>query len=288
MLKLLDPTIDYVFKRIFGFAGNEKITEGLLSAILQEPVHNINLDTNPIMERDLLDDKLGILDIKAHIGKDCVCDIEMQVVDKNNLLERLLFYWSKLYERTIVSGDDYIKLKKTIVIMFADFELKGFENIEKYVSQWNIREKDYVNSVLTDRFQLYIIEMPKFAKYRTNTELDTWVNFIKNPEVSDMSEKNESLKAAKKVLEDISQDEHEIYLAELREKYIRDQKAIQSKGYDNGVEAGMAMGLEQGISQRNEQIVRNMYEQNVSLEDIAKFTKLDIEEIKLIIQKLNK
>ena len=96
-MKLLDPTIDYVFKRIFGYAGNEKITAGLLSAILEEPVYDVNLDTNPILEKDLIDDKLGILDIKANIGKHTVCDIEMQVVDKNNLLEILLFYWRKLY-----------------------------------------------------------------------------------------------------------------------------------------------------------------------------------------------
>lgn len=276
-MKLLDPTIDYVFKRIFGYAGNEMITAGLLSAILEEPVYNVNLDTNPILEKDLIDDKLGILDIKANIGKHTVCDIEMQVVDKNNLLERLLFYWSKLYEKNAKSGQNYIELKKTIVIMFADFELKDFNGIEKYVTQWNIREKDYVDYVLTDLFQLYIIEMPKITKYSTNTELDTWVKFIKNPEVINMSDEknNDSLKAAKKVLEDISQDEHEIYLAELREKYIMDQKAIAAKGFDNGVQAGI------------EQIILNMFHQKVPLKDIAKFTKLDIEKVKEIVKKNN-
>ena len=278
-MKLLDPTIDYVFKRIFGYAGNEMITAGLLSAILNQPVYNVNLDTNPILEKDLIDDKLGILDIKANIGGHTVCDIEMQVVDKNNLLERLLFYWSKLYEKNAKAGQNYIELKKTIVIMFADFELKDFKDIEKYVTQWNIRENDYVDYVLTDLFQLYIIELPKIARFSTNTELDTWVKFIKNPEVISMSDEknNDSLKAAKKVLEDISQDEHEIYLAELREKYIMDQKAIAAKGFDNGVQ----VGLEQGIAQ----IVINMFRQNVSLEDISKFTAIDIDKIKDIIEK---
>ena len=35
---------------------------------------------------------------------------------------------------------------------------------------------------------------------------------------------NKEIVKAKKVLEEISQDEHERYLAELREKYILDQK----------------------------------------------------------------
>lgn len=54
---------------------------------------------------------------------------------------------------------------------------------------------------------------------------------------------NEAVKAAKKVLQDISNDEKERELAELREKYIMDQKAIASKGYDKGLEAGIQQGL---------------------------------------------
>lgn len=33
--KLLNPKIDYVFRRIFGFKGNEDITAALLSSILK-------------------------------------------------------------------------------------------------------------------------------------------------------------------------------------------------------------------------------------------------------------
>ena len=58
---------DYVFKRIFGYKGNEDITENLLSAILKKKITNLELDNNPILEKDLLDDKIGILDIKAKI-----------------------------------------------------------------------------------------------------------------------------------------------------------------------------------------------------------------------------
>ena len=91
---------------------------------------------------------------------------------------------------------------------------------------------------MTDQFELAIIELPKVAKYKENTSLDTWVNFIKNPEVIDMSKenKNEAVKEAKKVLEDISNDEQERYLAELRQKYIMDQKAIEDKGIEKGFE----------------------------------------------------
>ena len=84
--KLLDPKNDYVFKRIFGHTGNEEITKGLLQSIIPDRIYKIELDSNPITEKDLLDDKVGILDIKAKLNDGNVnCDIEMQVVDQKDI-----------------------------------------------------------------------------------------------------------------------------------------------------------------------------------------------------------
>lgn len=40
----------------------------------------------------MLDDKIGILDIKAKIENNVNCDIEMQVINKRDIEKRLLFY----------------------------------------------------------------------------------------------------------------------------------------------------------------------------------------------------
>ena len=99
---------------------------------------------------------------------------------------------------------------------------------------------------------------------------------------------NKEIKKAKEVLEEISQDEREIYLAELREKYIMDQKAIEGagydKGYDKGLESGVEIGKKRGIEQGRQdekiQIAKNLLMQKVDLEIISKATGLTIEEIK--------
>ena len=59
------------------------------------------MDNNTILEKDLFDDKVGILDIKAKINSCINCDIEMQVVDKNDIERRLLFYWSRLFSKSM-------------------------------------------------------------------------------------------------------------------------------------------------------------------------------------------
>ena len=82
-----------------------------------------------------------------------------------------------------------------------------------------------------------------------------------------MEKNNKELKKAQKVLEEISQDEHERYLAELRQKYIMDQKAIEDAGYDKGLKAGLEQGLEQGI----QMVAKKMKKQNI--EDIVRVMK---------------
>ena len=277
--------------------GNEEITAGLISSILNKKVSNIKLDSNPILEKDLLDDKVGILDIKAKIDNEANCDIEMQVVDRKNIEKRILFYWSKMYNMSIKEGEDYSTLEKGIVILISDYELESLKEIEKYITKWNIREEEYQKIILTDVMEIYIIELPKFEKYEKKTKnniLNSWVKFINNPEVKDMEENNKELKKAQKVLEEISQDEHERYLAELRQKYIMDQKAIEDAGYDKGLKDGLERGIEQGIEQgikqgikqgekkQNEIIAKKMKKQNLDIKVISEITGLSTKEIEKI------
>ena len=126
----------------------------------------------------------------------------MQIVDRKNIESRVLFYWSKMYSKSIKSGNDYIEGKKTIIILFVDYEIPSLVELKKYFSKWHICEDEYKNLVLTKLMEIYIIEMPKYKKYGGNsTVIDTWVKFINNPEVINMDENTSSLKKARKVLE---------------------------------------------------------------------------------------
>ena len=140
------------------------------------------------------------------------------------------------------------------------------------------------NVVLTNVFEIYIIEIEKYKERAEKEELDTWVKFLKNPEVITMNEKNKSVEKAKKILEEISSDERERYLAELRQKYIMDQKAVADAGYDKGVEQGIKQGIKQGREQgeKNKQleIAKKLKEMNMSLSDIEKATGLTSKELK--------
>ena len=182
--KLLDPKNDYVFKRIFGHTGNEEITKGLLQSIIPDKIDKIELDSNPITEKDLLDDKVGILDIKAKLnGGNVNCDIEMQVVDQKDIEKRILFYWSKMYVQTLKVGEDYENLKRCIVILITDYDLEKLKEIPEYVTKWKIKEEKYSKLVLTKDLELYIISLEKARNSTKNKkmELYNWLKFINNP-----------------------------------------------------------------------------------------------------------
>ena len=283
IVKLLDPKNDYVFKRIFGYVGNEEITKGLINAIVDDiHITNVELDVKEILEQDIKDDKLGILDIRAVIDNSIQCDIEMQMVDKKDIENRILFYWSKLYSKSISLGEDYIEAKRTIIILFTDYEIKGHEAIEKYLSEWHIREEEYSNIILTKNLEICIIELPKYERYVSkNKELSTWVKFITRPgEISmeDMNN-NEPLEKANKVLNEISDNEHEQELAFQRLMYKMDQKAVEAAGYDKGLEEGIHKGKIEGEKEKSIKVAKTMLKKGIPVEVIIECTELTKEEI---------
>ena len=89
-------------------------------------------------------------------------------------------------------------------------------------------------------------------------------------EAKELKETMKAIEKAKEKLEQISNDEHEKYLAELREKYIRDQYSIEAYGYDRGKE------------EKTIEIARKLLEQNVEIEVIKTCTGLSEEEIKAL------
>ena len=283
--------MDIIFQAIFGEVGSENITKDFLEKILKRKIEKISLDKNPILRRELKDDKLGVLDIVTELDGKEKCNIEMQLIDKNNIIERMLYYWSKMYTRQIKAGDDYNKLEKTIVILIADFNIKGLEEVE-YHSTWKIIETNSVKKlILTDKFELDIIELSKIkGRENEKDQLLDWLIFLENPEserVARKMEENENLKEAVEKLDRISEDEKMQRIIELREKAIRDEHAIYAKGVDDGIEKGIQKGFEdgkeKGAREKQIEIAKKLLKSKVEIEIIIETTGLTEEEIKKLM-----
>ena len=279
--KLLKLTNDYVFKRIFGKKGNEDITTSFIEAVTGVRYDEINLEDTPILERDLFENKIGILDVKVISNKENDIDLEMQVVKSEYIADRILWYWSKMYSSSIERGKSYNNTKRAICILIADFNLENLKLIQDYHTKWNIREEKYTNIILTEKLEIHIIELEKLENIKTLNDTEkkllNWCKFIKNPvEVEDsiMSE-NEEIKKAKEELDKISQDAKERRLAELREKALMDEIAIRDSGFKEGIE----QGLKEGSQQEKISIAKNLLKLKVDINSISQATGLSVEEI---------
>ena len=283
--KLLKVTNDYVFKRIFGKKGNEDITRSFIEAVTSEYYEDINLEDTPILERDLLENKMGILDVKVVANEINDIDIEMQVTKSEHIAERILWYWAKMYASSIEKGEGYSSTKRAICIMIADFKVERLKEIENYHTKWNIREEEKRDIILTDKLEIHIIELAKLKDKDSKEKLKEWCKFIKAPESVEEATMKE-IKRAKEELDKISQDKKERRLAELREKAIMDEMAIRDSGYNDGFADGKKDGLEEGIKEgikkgKNEYI-KKMLKEKIDLTIISKITGLSIEELKNI------
>ena len=293
--KTLSPKLDVVFQALFGEVGNESITKGFLETILERKIDSIDLSRNPILRREFKDEKLGVLDIIAKLDENEICNIELQIVDKKNIIERILYYWSRLYSRQIKSGEYYKILQKAIVILITDFKLENLEELD-YHSRWKIMEdKQGKKIILTQKLEIDIIELPKIIeKEKEQDNLLDWLYFLENPKSERVTEKmkeNENLKEAVKKLDNLSEDEKMQRIADLRQKAIMDEKAIYEKGLEIGIEKGIQRGMEKGIekgimegSQKEKiEIAKKMLELKIDKETIAKATGLTEQEIEKIL-----
>lgn len=282
-VKTLSPKLDVVFQALFGEVGNESITKGFLETILERKIDSIDLSRNPILRREFKDEKLGVLDIIAKLDENEICNIELQIVDKKNIIERILYYWSRLYSRQIKSGEDYKILQKAIVILITDFKIEDLEELD-YHSRWKIMEdKQGKKIILTQKLEIDIIELPKIiGKEKEQDNLLDWLYFLENPKSERVTEKmkeNENLKEAVKKLDNLSEDEKMQRIADLRQKAIMDEKAI----YEKGLEVGIEKGIMEGSQKEKIEIAKKMLELKIDKETIAEATGLTEQEIEKIL-----
>ena len=275
MKKTLSPKLDVVFQALFGETGSERITKNFLETILNKKIEKIDLSKNPILRRDFKDDKLGVLDILAELDGKEKCNIEMQLVNSKSIIERILYYWSRLYSRQIKIGQDYNLLERTIIILITDFKIEGLEELE-YHSTWKIMETEGRKRILTEKLEIDIIELPKIeGKEKENGRLLDWLYFLENPKsrrVTEKMEENKEIKEAVEKLDSLSEDERMQRIADLREKAILDEKAIYAKGLDDGIKEG----------KQNEklEIAKKLKNKGLCTKEILELTGLTEEEIK--------
>lgn len=228
-----------------------------------------------MLRRELPKGKMGVVDVLAKINNNEFCNIEMQMVDKKNMMKRMLYYWARQYAKGIGIKEDYKELKRTIVVLIANFEFDLLKELGIH-SRWKIIEEERRKIVLTEDLEFNIIEVPKMYKdeQERDKKLIQWLKFLENPESKEVQgymEKNENMKEAKEKLDKMSKDEKVRRMADLRQKALMDEREAEYTGYSNG--------LEEGIKQGYREIAKKMKNKGKDINEIIELTGLSKQEI---------
>lgn len=231
-MRKVKPLNDFIFKKIFGEKGNEDILISFINAVLkrtnEEPIAEIEIIDNKQLTKDIINDKTGIIDVRARTVKGENIDIEVQLTDQGNMDKRTLFYWGKMYLENIKQGEDYTSLEKVITINILDFDYLKTESYQSSFHLWEDVEKDYM---LTDMVEIHFIELPKFRRkqnknYKDNA-IERWLAFLEKdiPEATlkELMDLEPAIKKAEKRIEYLSSDEETMNIYWERERSLHER-----------------------------------------------------------------
>jgi predicted transposase/invertase (TIGR01784 family) len=269
---LLRPSLDFVFKGIFGTEENkDEVLLNFLNLAFRKtepkPFTNLTL-VNTHIDKDMIDDKRSVLDVRAKNEDGKQVNVEIQVKSEGDMPKRTLYYGCKLYEEQLHEGQTYDQLQKTITVNIM-VESRIIPN-DRFHNVFHLREAD-TGELLLDDLEIQFLELSKLGKYSLDDPLVRWLTFIKGVHKEmweDLAMDTPGLKKAMTTLEFLSQDKEMRALALAREKALRDETSK------------LSWARKEGRAEEKIQIVKNLLnEGDTDVSKIARITGLSESEI---------
>lgn len=281
----ITPQNDALFKMIFTDPKHEKVLIHFLNSAIEskDPIKKVNILNSEITKRHVMQ-KGSRLDIKAETNSGELIDIEMQIGIDLHMIGRTLFYWSQLFSGQLVIGERYNELRRTISINILNFKL--FRQDERYWRKCHLTD-DQTNERITDLMEIQFVELNKMRQFDKESPITFWIEFFKNPYSEACKELYKvvpELKEAKEVFEQAKADPKKRRLIEEREDAARNYASAISTAREEGREEERAKTkklLDKAEAEKRESAGR-MLEDGLTVDIVAKYTGLSIEEIEKI------
>ncbi|MDR3176901.1 MAG: Rpn family recombination-promoting nuclease/putative transposase, partial [Desulfovibrio sp.] len=230
-----------MFRKIFG--ENLNVLKDFLKAVLDLPAEDYkNLTVvDPNLDREYIEDKLGILDVKVTTGSGKVVDIEVQVKQQRSIWKRMQFYTSKMLVEQVKIGYQYDRITRAISILIADFVL--IKENGAYHNCFRLYDEK-TGMRYPDSMEINMLELPKIQK-ADGTQLGNWMRFFNattEEDFMDVAQTNPAINEAWGVIKVLSGDERNRVLAEAREKARMDLDSFLGDARYEGRQEGLQEG----------------------------------------------
>ncbi|WP_150266256.1 Rpn family recombination-promoting nuclease/putative transposase [Paenibacillus tepidiphilus] len=294
-MELLDPRIDFVFKRIFASENNKDVLLAFLNDIFADAGEAQLCEVvvlNPFTDKDDPLDKQSVFDIWARAADGKLINIEMQLFNKYDIEKRTLYYWSKRYSGQLQEGGKYKDLNKCVTVNILNYNVLPNEHTH---SVFHLREDKY-GTPLSDDIEIHFLELPKLGRLQSPVEsgLVDWLLFLKGKEIPDweaLSMNNPALQKAMDTLRYLSQDEEARMKYEARMKVLLDEASQMdgalnegfAKGKQEGKQEGIREGQAKGEKTGRLEVARRLAAMGMDRQTIREATGLDDEELSSLL-----
>ena len=301
---------DWAVKRMLRDKANFGVLEGLLTVLLGESVHIVELLESE-GNQETYDDKYNRVDVKAKNDEGEIFIVEVQLTRELYYLERILYGTAKAITEHIKLGNTYKEIKKVYSISIVYFDLgKGsdylyhgsssFTGVHTHDTlQINVKENDTIRMRTPEEVfpEYYIIRVNEFNDVAT-TPLEEWVDYLKNGHIKDdttapgLSEAREKLQYL--MLNNADRHSYEEHLNAIMiqndvlstartegraEGHAEGLEEGRAEGLAKGLEEGLAEGRAEGLAEGILLVARKMKAKGRPADEIAELTGLSPEEI---------
>ena len=262
---------DTLFKMLF--VRNQDLLWKLVAVLLRIPLESIQelVVRNPEIAPEMLGEKFCRLDINMIVNGQCI-DLEVQVANEGDYPERVMYYWAREFSSSLATGESYSTLPRTIVISIIDFSLF---NCTEYYSFFQALEVTR-HTLLSDKMGFQFFELTKLpGNIDEKDSLLLWLSLFK----ANTEEELEKIRAM-----EVPEMEEAInaYYTITASSEFREIERLRAKARHDEAQAlhhARQEGRQEGISERNIEIVRNALQMGMPIEDIIKLTGLTCEEV---------
>ena len=278
---------DLLFKFIFGHKENKEITLSFINAVLGLEGERAFVDLR-FADREIDPEeengKGSPLDLLCMTNDETQINIEVQVQKRENMGQRSLYYWAKLYQSTLGRGENYENLRRTVAINLLGYEylpLSGFHHT------YGLYDETCAHR-LTDDIEIHFLELPKVTRQdiRRMRTLDKWMAFIRNDlsdeEMEAIAMSDAAINTAWDRIEAFMRDAGQRRKYELREKYehdyVSDMEGSWKRGRLEGVKQGRSEGRREGRAEGRQlgiaQIAMNFLRAGTPVATVAQMAEL--------------
>jgi len=240
---------DVLFKMLF--IKRPDLLKRLIAVLLGISLESIEYfrTINTEMPPEEIGKKFCRLDINMIVNGSKV-NLEIQIEDEGNYLERSMFYWARMFASSLPAGDNYSLLPKTIVISILGFKQFDCKEVHSEFAPMEITRHE----ILSDKQRYHFFELPKLPDVDSvdeKNEKDLWLALF-NAETEEELEKltvkgGEVMSQAIEAYHSITTTDEFKYLEILRERTRHDEAQALNNATKRGKVEGKIEGMEEMI-----------------------------------------